>query len=57
MDRYFSKEPMAVPVEKLHLIGVVAMLIASKMEEVFPFRLKTIYEKIVHKKIAIKDLV
>lgn len=33
------------------------MLIASKMEEVYPFRLKTVYEKIVHKKIAVKDLV
>ena len=33
------------------------MLIASKMEEVYPFRLKTIYEKIVHQKIPVKDLV
>ena len=33
------------------------MLIASKMEEVDPFRVKTIYEKIVHKKIKVNDLV
>jgi hypothetical protein len=33
------------------------MLIASKMEEVFPFRLRTIYEKIVHKKIPIQEIV
>ena len=33
------------------------MLIASKMEEVYPFRLKTIYEKIVHQKIPVKELV
>ena len=48
---------MAIPVEKLHIIGVVSMLIASKMEEVYPFRLKTIFEKIVHRKISMKDIV
>mgnify|MGYP001298763879 CR=1 FL=1 len=57
MDKYFANENMAVPVEKLHIIGVVSMLIASKMEEVYSFRLKTIYEKIVHKKISMKDIV
>ena len=27
------------------------MLIATKMEEVYPLKIKTVYDKIVHKKI------
>ncbi len=33
------------------------MFIASKMNEVFPLRIKTVYEKIGHRKLAIDDLV
>lgn len=33
------------------------MLIASKMEEVFPLKLKIAYERIAHKKIPMIDLV
>jgi len=33
------------------------MLIASKMEEVYPLKMKTVYEKIGHKKLPMKDLV
>lgn len=33
------------------------MLIATKMDEVYPLKIKTIYEKIVHKKIDRKELV
>jgi hypothetical protein len=30
------------------------MVIASKMEEVFPLKIKTVFEKIVHQKISQK---
>ena len=43
MDKYFKCEDSPILVDKLHILGVTSMLIASKMEEVFPFRLKTIY--------------
>ena len=33
------------------------MLIATKMDEVFPLKIKTVYDKIVHKKIEKKDLI
>jgi hypothetical protein len=33
------------------------MLIATKMDEVYPLKIKTVYEKIVHKKIEKKELV
>ncbi len=33
------------------------MFIASKMNEVFPLRIKTVYEKIGHRKLPMDDLV
>lgn len=33
------------------------MLIASKMEEVFPLKLRTAFERIAHKKIPMAELV
>jgi phage anti-repressor protein len=51
MDRYFEKETDQLHPSKLHIIGVVSMMISSKMEEVYPLKLKTVYEKIGHKKI------
>jgi hypothetical protein len=32
------------------------MFIASKMEEVYPLKMKTVFEKIAHKKISIAEL-
>ena len=33
------------------------MFIATKMEEVYPLKTKTVYQKIAHKKITIPELV
>jgi hypothetical protein len=57
MDKYFQAEDTRLPITKLHIIGVISMLIATKMDEVYPLKIKTVYEKIVHKKIEKKDLV
>lgn len=57
MDRYFKAEEARLPITRLHIIGVVSMLVATKMDEVFPLKVKTVYEKIVHKKIDKRDLV
>jgi hypothetical protein len=56
MDRFFAENKERVKVSELHLVGVVAMYMATKMEEVFPLKLKTVYEKIVHKKIDTAEL-
>jgi hypothetical protein len=32
MDRYFKAEEQRLPITRLHIIGVVAMLIATKMD-------------------------
>lgn len=57
MDRYFEAEQESIAPGKLHIIGVQCMLIASKMEEVFPLKMKTVFEKIGHKKLPMADLV
>jgi hypothetical protein len=57
MDRYFSMEDQRIPITKLHIVGVISMLIATKMDEVYPLKIKTVYEKIVHKKIDRTQLV
>jgi hypothetical protein len=43
MDQYFKKEECKLPISKLHIIGVTAMLIATKMDEVYPLKIKTVY--------------
>ena len=43
MDRYFNQELEAVYPTKLHIIGVQCMTIASKMNEVFPLKMKTVH--------------
>jgi hypothetical protein len=57
MDRYFKAEDQRLPITKLHITGVVAMLIATKMDEVYPLKIKTVYDKIVHKKIEKREIV
>jgi len=38
------------------LIGVTAMFIASKYEEIYPTKLKVVHEKIAHKKLSIETI-
>ena len=41
---------------ELHAIGVTAMFVASKYEDIYPLRMKTIDEKIAQKKIPIETI-
>lgn len=56
MDRYFQLEQKAQPISKLHLVGVTSIYIATKIEEVYPIKLRTVEEKIAHKKLSEKDI-
>lgn len=40
----------------LHLIGCTCMFIASKILDIRPLKLKTIYEKIAHEKLSTKEI-
>jgi hypothetical protein len=57
MDSYFQKETNCLPIEKLHITGVSAMIVASKINEIHPLKVRTVYEKIAHRKLSVNDIV
>lgn len=56
MDRYFDRATEVLGATDLHLIGVTAMFLASKYEDIFPLKMKTVFEKIGHEKIKIGEI-
>ena len=57
MDRYFKKTKKQLNPQDLHLIGVASMFMASKYIDIYPLRIKTVYEKISHKKLSIAEII
>ena len=56
MDRYLLHKKKPIEPTDLHALGVVSMLMASKIHEVYPLRIGMVYEKIGHKKISMNKL-
>ena len=56
MARYFKSKPDTREVGDLHIIGVTCMFNASKYEDVYPLKMKMVYEKIAHKKLGIDKI-
>ena len=56
MDRFLKNNKVPQEISDLHLIGVTAMFIASKSEDIHPLKMKQVYEKIAHKKLAIDKI-
>ncbi len=57
MDRYFKALGSAsLQPNELHLIGVAAMFMASKYEDIYPLRLRIVHEKISHKKLSCQEI-
>ena len=56
MDRFFEKSNKIKQTKDIHLIGVTCMLIASKLEEIIHFKVKTVVQKMTHNKIASADI-
>lgn len=56
MDAFFSKAFRTQHTKDLHLIGVTSIFMATKLDEIYPLKLKTIYEKIAHKKLSIEAI-
>jgi len=52
MDRYFGNYPDALEVSALHVTGVAAMFLASKYEDIYPLKMRDVYEKIGHKRLS-----
>ena len=57
MDGYLSRTNKRMDVRQIHLIGVTSMLLASKQEEIIPFKVSTVVEKMTHGKIIARDIV
>ena len=56
MDRFLKGSQVPQEISDLHLIGVTAMFIASKSEDIHPLKMKQVYEKIAHKKLSVERI-
>ena len=56
LDRFFKNKHEPKEISDLHIIGVTAMFIASKYEDIYPLKMKMVYEKIAHKKLPIEKI-
>lgn len=58
MDKFFKQNENVKVLQpgELHLMGVTAMFMASKYQDIYPLRLKVVHEKIAHKKLAQEDI-
>jgi len=57
MDAFFARAGRALETRDVHLLGVTAMLLASKQEEIVPFKVSTVVEKMTHNKLRPRDVV
>ena len=57
MDKFFKNTTRKLVVTDLHLVGVVCMLTASKYEEIYPFKLNVVYDKICRKKFTKEEII
>jgi Cyclin, N-terminal domain len=56
IDRYFKLKSDVREISDLHVIGVTCMFIASKYEDIYPLKMKMVYEKIAHKKLPMEKI-
>ena len=56
LDRYFKGKTETREISDLHIIGVTTMFIASKYEDIYPLKMKMVFEKIAHRKLSIEDI-
>jgi len=57
MDSYLARTSRTLETKDIHLVGVTCMLLASKMEEIIPFKVSTVVEKMTHGKMKAKEVV
>lgn len=57
MDTYMARSKRCFETKDIHLIGVTSMLLASKMEEIIPFKVSTVVDKMTHGKIPPREVV
>lgn len=57
MDSFLTKTNHKFHVQDIHIIGVTSILLASKMEEIIPFKVSTVVDKMTHGKMTKKSIV
>lgn len=50
-DRFAKGCQRTLEVGDLHILGVTSMFVASKFEDIYPLKMKTVHEKIAHSKL------
>lgn len=56
LDRYLKNKRESQEIGDLHIMGVTTMFTASKFEDVYPLKMKMVFEKIAHKKLPIDKI-
>ena len=56
IDRYLMGKEDIREIADLHAIGVTCMFVASKYEDIYPLKMKMVFEKIAHKKLPIEKI-
>ena len=56
LDQFYHNADKVHEIQDIHPTGVTCMFIASKYEEIYPIRIKTVYNKIAHTKISIASI-
>ncbi len=57
LDRFLEVQRQKYKSGDMHLMGVVAMLLASKFEDVAGLDVQFMFEQVVHKKVSVHDMV
>lgn len=57
IDKVIEKFNFNLSSKDLHIIGVVALFIASKFEEIYPISMKTLLAKVCHNKYSQQDII
>lgn len=57
MDSFFQRCKVSHKSSDLHLVGVAAIFIACKYEEIYPLKVKLMHEKIAHRKLSREDII
>jgi hypothetical protein len=54
MDQFYKKLDISIEAKDVHSTGITCMFIASKLEEIYPIKLITVFNKIGHQRIPIE---
>ena len=55
-DRFAKGCEKILEVGDLHVLGVTSMFVASKFEDIYPLKMKTVHEKIAHSKLDVEKI-